>query len=155
MLQQIFHSDYFSGWDEKELQKVLDNCDNDSEAANPNAFCSDWLTFRGKPKEEGVQVDDGQIESDLKKIQPNKIDTKKTISPEEVTFISEVPRGTCSGTLIPDSSTTPPPATNCKDKWSAKKCRVQKKKKRCGNKKAKANCRKTCGSCENNNSGKS
>ena len=78
----------------------MDNCDNDSEAANPNAFCSDWLTFRGKPKEEGVQVDDGQIESDLKTIQPKKIDTKKTISPEEVTFISELPRGTCSGTYL-------------------------------------------------------
>ena len=61
----------------------MDNCDNDSEAANPNAFCSDWLTFRGKPKEEGVQVDDGQIESDLKKIQPSPIDTKGTISSEE------------------------------------------------------------------------
>merc|ERR1711962_1275807 len=28
----IFHSDYFSGWDEDELQRVLDNCENDSEA---------------------------------------------------------------------------------------------------------------------------
>eukprot|EP00091_Calanus_sinicus_P015824 TRINITY_DN3460_c0_g1_i1.p1 TRINITY_DN3460_c0_g1~~TRINITY_DN3460_c0_g1_i1.p1 ORF type:complete len:324 (-),score=69.51 TRINITY_DN3460_c0_g1_i1:466-1413(-) len=49
----IFHSDYFSGWVEEELQNVLDNCENDSEAANPDAFCSDFLTFRGKPKEEG------------------------------------------------------------------------------------------------------
>ena len=42
----MFHSDYFSGWVESELQRVLDNCENESEAASPNAFCSDWLTFR-------------------------------------------------------------------------------------------------------------
>jgi len=104
----IFHSDYFSGWDEQELQTVLDNCDNDSEAANPNAFCSDWLTFRGKPKEEGVQVDDDEIVSDLKKIQPAPIDTKSTISPEDVTDVSEVPRGTCTGTLISDTDNPSP-----------------------------------------------
>ena len=158
MLPQVFHSDYFSGWDEKELQRVLDHCDNDSEAANPNAFCSDWLTFRGKPKEEGVQVEDDQIESDLKNIQPAPIDTKRTISPEEVTFVSEAPRGVCTGTLIPDNTVTSPPpttttASSCKDKWSAKRCRKQKNKKRCRNKKVKSNCLKTCGSCGNNNSG--
>ena len=43
---QVFHSDYMSGWDEDELQRVLDNCDNDSEGAMPTAYCSDWLTFR-------------------------------------------------------------------------------------------------------------
>ena len=71
---QIFHSDYFSGWDVDELQTVLDNCErldinniflrqrkyfageNYSDAAMPDAFCSDWLTFKGKGKEEGVQV---------------------------------------------------------------------------------------------------
>ena len=58
---QDFHSDYFSGWDETELQRVLDNCENPSEAANPDAFCSDWLTFRGKGKEEGVQTQDDEI----------------------------------------------------------------------------------------------
>ena len=61
LIKQIFHSDYFSGWDEIELQRVLDNCDNPSEAANPDAFCSDWLTFRGKGKEEGVQTQDDEI----------------------------------------------------------------------------------------------
>ena len=60
-IKQNFHSDYFSGWDETELQNVLDNCDNPSEAANPDAFCSDWLTFRGKGKEEGVQTQDDEI----------------------------------------------------------------------------------------------
>ena len=42
----VFHSDYFSGWDEAQLQTVLDGCENDSEAANPTAFCSSWLTYR-------------------------------------------------------------------------------------------------------------
>ena len=60
-IKQNFHSDYFSGWDETELQRVLDNCENPSEAANPDAFCSDWLTFRGKEKEEGVQTQDDEI----------------------------------------------------------------------------------------------
>jgi len=107
----IFHSDYFSGWDEKKLQYVLDNCDNPSEAANPDAFCSDFLTFRGKPKVEGNQVDDFDIRSDLEKIQPNPIDIKATICPEKVTNIPELQRGSCKGTLIAASSTTTAPIT--------------------------------------------
>ena len=102
---QVFHSDYFSGWDETELQRVLDNCDNYSEAANPDAFCSDWLTFRGKGKTEGVQVDDDVIRKDLETIQPAPIDIQGTISPEQVTNVAEVPRGTCTGTLLPDTNT--------------------------------------------------
>ena len=46
-----------SGWDEAELQRLLDTCENESEAANPDAFCSDHLTYRGKAKTEGVQVE--------------------------------------------------------------------------------------------------
>ena len=100
-LFQVFHSDYFSGWEEKELQDVLDDCKNESDAANPDAFCSDFLTFRGKEKEEGVQVEDSDIRSDLEKIQPETVDTKATISPEEVTNIPRLPGGTCTGTLLP------------------------------------------------------
>merc|ERR1711936_781036 len=88
----VFHSDYFSGWDEEQLQHVLDNCDNDSEAAMPNAYCSDFLTFRGKGKTEGVQVDD--------------FDIREKISPEDVTGVSELPRGVCNGELISASSAT-------------------------------------------------
>ena len=77
----------------------------------PTAYCSDWLTFRGKGKTEGVQVDDEQIRKDLEDIQPALIDTKATISAEEVTNISQLPRGTCTGTLIPwDGSTNAPTA---------------------------------------------
>ena len=74
----------------------------------PDAFCSDWLTFRGKGKTEGVQVDDGDIREDLEKIQPHPIDIKGTISPEEVNNVSEVPRGSCTGTLLPWTATTTP-----------------------------------------------
>jgi len=96
----IFHSDYFSGWDEKELQYVLDNCENYSDAANPDAFCSNFLTFRGKPKQEGVQVDDDDIRADLEKIQPDPIDIKAIISPENVTDIPKLLQGACRGILI-------------------------------------------------------
>jgi len=97
----VFHSDYFSGWNDKELQNVLDNCENDSEAANPDAFCSDFLTFRGKAKEEGVQVEDDVIRAELEKIQPEPVDIKATISPEAVSGIPELLRGACNGTLLP------------------------------------------------------
>jgi len=102
----IFHSDYFSGWDEAELQSVLDNCENPSDAASPDAFCSDFLTFRGKAKQEGVQVQDDDIRADLEKIQPAMVDIKGTISPEEVTGIPELLRGACTGTLIPRDGVT-------------------------------------------------
>ena len=96
----MFHSDYFSGWDEDKLQDVLDNCENDSEAAMPTAYCSDFLTFRGKGKQEGVQVDDFDIRDDLEKIQPAPIDIKGTISSEDVTGVPELPRGVCTGELF-------------------------------------------------------
>ena len=100
-----------SGWDEDELQNVLDNCDNDSEAAMPDAFCSDFLTFRGKPKQEGVQVEDFDIREDLESIQPSPINIKATISAEEVTNVSQPPRGACTGTLIGASGTANAPTT--------------------------------------------
>ena len=164
---QIFHSDYFSGWDETELQNVLDNCENYSEAAMPDAFCSNWLTFRGKEKVEGVQVDDDQIRSDLEEIQPTPIDIKGTISPEEVTNVSEVPRGSCTGTLIPaagtPTSTTSSPTTasptttttsesaECSDIWSQKKCNKKKNQGKCFKANVANKCQKTCcvcGDCE-------
>ena len=81
---KIFHSDYFSGWDEEQMQYLLDECENYSEAAMPDAFCSDYLTFRGHGKEEGVQYDDDDIVRWLGEIQPDPVDTQGTISPEQV-----------------------------------------------------------------------
>ena len=97
---QVFHSDYFSGWDDEFLQYLLDECENYSEAANPDAFCSDFLTFRGHGKEDGVQYDDADIVADLQEMQPDPIDIKGTISPEDVTGIPELQRGECTGTLV-------------------------------------------------------
>ena len=85
----VFHSDFMSGWRRQDLQRVLDECDNDSEAAvsssgparatpegptdaaaaaaqMPDAFCPEWLTFRGTPKVEGVAAEeDFDIVDDL------------------------------------------------------------------------------------------
>ena len=71
------------------------------------------MTFRGKPKEEGVQVEDLDIRDDLEKIQPDPINVKATISSENVSDIPELQRGACTGTLITSDSTTtaPPPTT--------------------------------------------
>jgi len=172
----VFHSDYFSGWNEVDLQKVLDNCENDSEAANPDAFCSDWLTFRGKGKTEGEQVEDENIVADLVEIQPPSVDTKGTISPEEITNVPEVPSGACTGTLIPDGSGPPnpptapsqppsitstpeppkpttsqqPPSTTeaeCLDNWNWKKCQRKERQGKCNRKRVKENCRDTCREC--------
>jgi len=151
-----FHSDYFSGWDETELQRVLDNCENPSEAANPDAFCSDWLTFRGKGKEEGVQTQDDEIRSGLEEIQPPLIDIKGTISAEAVTNVSELPRGSCTGTLIPDSgvspTTTSPTTTTtteaqCSNIWKLNKCKKRKNKGKCNKANVGKNCKETCGFC--------
>ena len=58
---------------------------------------------RGKGKVDGVQTDDEEIRSDLETFQPPPTDTRATISPEEVTSIPALPRGVCTGTLIPSS----------------------------------------------------
>ena len=48
-----YHADYMSGWNATELQRVLDECTNDSDAASPNAWCENHLTFRDAPKRTG------------------------------------------------------------------------------------------------------
>ena len=113
---QVFHSDYFSGWDHEELQYLLDECENDSEAANPDAFCNDYVTFRPKPKQDGVQVDDDQIRADLETIQPDPVDIKGTICAEDVTNIPELKRGACNGDLIGASGPSPSPPGSLRSK---------------------------------------
>ena len=51
-------------------------------------------------------MDDFEIREDLEKIQPAPIDIKGKISPEDVTGVSELPRGVCNGELISASSAT-------------------------------------------------
>merc|ERR1712159_511527 len=151
-----FHVDFFSGWDEKKLQSVLDSCENHSFEARPDAFCEDFLTFRGNlphvtgtgdeeeeeedeftddedeftdeedgftdeedgftDEEDGFtdeedeftdeeyefNLEDGDIAQDLMKIQPEKLQTQRLVSPEKVSDIATLPRGACSGILLPD-----------------------------------------------------
>lgn len=58
------HADYFSGWEQIKLQQVLDNCHNEGDAALPNFFCEDHLTYRDR-KETGRQGDDSDIAASL------------------------------------------------------------------------------------------
>jgi len=158
-----FHVDFFSGWDEKKLQGVLDSCENHSFEALPDAFCEDFLTFRGNlphvtgtgdeeeaeedeftdeedeftdeedeftdeedeftgeeddftdeedeftdegdefiDEEDEFTLEDGDIAQDLRKIQPEKLQTQRLVSPEKVSDIATLPRGACSGILLPD-----------------------------------------------------
>ena len=59
---------------------------------------------RGKGRVDGEQTEDDEIRKDLETFQPAPIDTRATISPEEVTNIPALPRGVCTGTLIPDDN---------------------------------------------------
>ena len=100
----IFHADYFSGWDRTELQRVLDECVNHSDAASPDAFCEDYLTFRGGVKVTGNQTDDGNIRTKLEPIQPPPLELQTTVTPEAISNVVDPPRGACVGTLLPASS---------------------------------------------------
>ena len=75
--------------------------------------------FRGKGKTEGVQVEDTEIRSGLEELQPAQVDIQATICAEAVTGVAAPPRGTCTGTLIPYTSspnvtttTSAPPAVS-------------------------------------------
>ena len=107
-----YHADYMSGWDESFLQNVLDNCKTDSFAANPNSFCEEFLTFRDAPKctADSCDFGDPALLEKIKAFQPPPLDVT-TITPEDTDVISNLPRGTCTGTLLPpDGSPTAPTA---------------------------------------------
>ena len=63
-----YHSDYFSGWDQTELQTILDGCSNPSDASSPDQFCETHLTFRST-KTSGVQTQDSDIRTGLEALQ--------------------------------------------------------------------------------------
>lgn len=103
-----FHADYFSGWNESELQNTLDRCRNDGEAAMPDQWCEDHLTFRDAPKRTG----DTSIIERLHALQPTpRLATRATITDERITDVATLPRGACTGSLIPAASTPPTPPT--------------------------------------------
>uniref|UniRef100_A0A7S1B4P3 Uncharacterized protein n=1 Tax=Corethron hystrix TaxID=216773 RepID=A0A7S1B4P3_9STRA len=125
----IYHADYVSGWDAKFLQKVLNRCKNDSLGPNPNAFCDDHITFRDGPKcsDDGCDFSDPNLLKKLKQIQPKLHNFRASISPENTASAQgNLPRGTCTGTLLPRAPTAAPqrnptkaPTPNCKEgkKW--------------------------------------
>jgi len=88
------HADYFSGWNKTQLQYVLDTCQNDGEAAMPDKWCEDYLTFRDAPKSKG----DDNIVTKLQPLQPSILDPT-IITDELITGITTLPRGVCKGTL--------------------------------------------------------
>jgi len=91
------HADYWSGWNSTELQYALENCDNNSTAANPDAWCNDVFTFTDEPKTTG----DSTIVERLEASQPtNPLNSQLTITSEAITGFTSLPRGARTGTLI-------------------------------------------------------
>jgi len=108
----VLHADYFSGWDAAELQRVLDECSNESDAASPDAFCEGDLTFRDGPK--NGQKPDDDILAALRALQPaTPLDLRATVAPEPITDLATLPRGACfpPGGLIERTPPSPPPPT--------------------------------------------
>ena len=119
------HADYFSGWNESELQNVLDNCDNGSFESAPDAFCETFLTFKDAgPNGEKTPDPCGTIDSELIKIQafqPPPLDTS-TITEEVIDMVKELPFGQGVGVLkfgptrtLPPAPTLAPVQVNCED----------------------------------------
>jgi len=105
----VFHSDYVSGWDESFLQNVLDNCENEGVAAQPNFFCEEFLTYRDAPKctdEETCDFSDPNLLEKIKAFQPETpLDVTGTIVAEETAVVvGQLPRGTCNGSLVGDDN---------------------------------------------------
>ncbi len=103
------HADYMSGWNATELQIAMENCEqNNSTAANPDAWCNDVFTFTDEPKRTG----DSMIVEKLNLSQPlYPLDSQATITNEAITDITSLPRVACTGTLIPDDSPSPQTTT--------------------------------------------
>lgn len=107
----VFHADYMSGWDEAFLQNVLDECQTDSFAAMPDSFCENFLTFRDAPKctNENCDFGDPALLEKLKEFQPEPLDILNTVTDEETrVIVGDLPRGTCTGELIPVDDTSSP-----------------------------------------------
>ena len=85
-----FHADYFSGWEAAQLQKVLDECENDSMESAPDAWCEDHVTFRDAPKSEDVE--DEELRAKLEPFQPAPFDATRILS-EAVDGVPDLPGG--------------------------------------------------------------
>lgn len=139
---------------------------------------SDFLTFRDAPKRFG---DDEDIRRKLLPLQPNPPIDTSTITNERIDNTRSLPRGACTGTLIPENpeppsptppSPPPPPSGDCDDDcsfrftldnrqveqgcyWITKnpKQTRQRKSRYCNKRNIKAACPATCDtSCANDKS---
>ena len=102
-----FHADYFSGWEAAQLQKVLDECENDSMQSAPDAWCEDHVTFRDAPKAEDVE--DEELREKLVPFQPAPFDATRILS-EAVDGVTDLPGG-----LQPVIDPTASTATNVEE----------------------------------------
>jgi len=153
----VWHVDFFNGWQEKKLQEIIDNCeptsdDEDDPSYNPPCSCSpeegdDFMTFN--------EEDSGSVcDSDVREL----------IIDEAIDVTDTLPRGSCKGSnliskswtelsdnLLDCKSSCVDTTTNFLVKNIPRSCSWVKTntKKRCakgGNKVAKY-CPKTCGTC--------
>ena len=104
-----FHADYFSGWEAAQLQKVLDECENDSMESAPDAWCEDHVTFRDAPKSEDVE--DEELRAKLEPFQPPPFDATRILS-EAVDGVADLPGG-LQPVIDPTASTATNVAEHC------------------------------------------
>ena len=95
-----------SGWEASFLQKVLDECQNDSFDAMPTDWCENHVTFRDAPKNPKSTLVD---KSKLLAFQPPPFDTS-SITTEKIDNVRELPKPGMSPTESPTKAvTTRPP----------------------------------------------
>lgn len=94
-----FHADYFSGWEETFLQKVLDECENDSFEAMPTSWCENHMTFLDAPKNKDSTIVD---KSKLLALQPKTPFDASAITTEKIDGVSSLP-----GESVPFKQITP------------------------------------------------
>ena len=70
--------------------------------------CENHVTFLDAPKSFGDDKEDSDIVSDLLPFQPPTFDTS-TITTEEIEGVTSLPRGSCTGTLVPEDGPNPTP----------------------------------------------
>lgn len=93
----VFHVDFFNGWEEEKLQEIIDDCEpDDSEDFGYNPPC-------GCTPEEG---DDFLTENEEVAETVCDVDVRELIVDEEIEETNELPRGTCEGAPLIERSWT-------------------------------------------------
>merc|ERR1712187_725424 len=115
----IFHSDYFSGWKQSELQYVLDNCETDSLSPGADSYCDNgpagkqngfnsnprFLTFVDAPKRDHKA--DADIAAKIRPLVSGQIDTSH-ITREAIDGDSHLPGSLPTSTTTLRSTTKQP-----------------------------------------------